>query len=356
MIRTSTKGLGCFLFIVLFWNGIVGFFDYQLGAQYFDQLNARRNYTPVLGTVTDARVDEQHSDEGTQYKPVIEYDYTHQGTTYSADRYSFYEFSTSSSRFAKDVVAQHPPGTTVQVWIDPNDPTESVLDISDDSFPYTVILFMIPFHCVGIGFLVWFLGAVRDRNTPELELKARPLIASRSNTRLVLRDQAWNLWTVYLTNLCVSSFILTFVVLLIFGGFMADRRVVLFACLLSCVYAAVIMTRTAVKRTNPARRIIIDFDTQTFSRADGSESHPIAAVTKIDIESEPKFKSKKKPNKESWHTHEFIAVLDTGARIPLVHSQGHKDQRRELKPWFESIFGLSDPTPRPAPEASAEPA
>ncbi|HSM56842.1 MAG TPA: DUF3592 domain-containing protein [Candidatus Sulfomarinibacteraceae bacterium] len=56
------------------------------------------------------------------------YAYTVDGVTYEGSRITFFQYAVFANRFQNEqLVAQHPPGTPVQIYYDPSDPAQSVL-------------------------------------------------------------------------------------------------------------------------------------------------------------------------------------------------------------------------------------
>ncbi|MFW6184739.1 MAG: DUF3592 domain-containing protein [Chloroflexota bacterium] len=56
------------------------------------------------------------------------YAYTVDGVTYEGSRITFFQYAVFANRYQNEqLVAQHPPGTPVQIYYDPADPAQSVL-------------------------------------------------------------------------------------------------------------------------------------------------------------------------------------------------------------------------------------
>lgn len=56
------------------------------------------------------------------------YAYTVDGRTYEGSRITFFQYAVFANRFQNEqLIAQHPPGTPVQIYYDPLDPAQSVL-------------------------------------------------------------------------------------------------------------------------------------------------------------------------------------------------------------------------------------
>lgn len=78
------------------------------------------------GTVISGEVAIVHSTKGAS-KPIIRYSYSVDGKEYESDRYSS-TVARGSSFWAKEVVDQHPAGSAIKVYYNPENPSKSVLD------------------------------------------------------------------------------------------------------------------------------------------------------------------------------------------------------------------------------------
>jgi hypothetical protein len=95
----------------------------------------------VSGTITrcalqhdvQPRVGSAQPDAHT-YRPRVEYSYTVDGQEHVGSRVFFgaHEWRGGSSEFAEWLLIEYPVGTKVQVFVDPNDTTEAVLERGRD--------------------------------------------------------------------------------------------------------------------------------------------------------------------------------------------------------------------------------
>jgi Protein of unknown function (DUF3592) len=85
-----------------------------------------RKWPAAPGVVTNARIKEDRSDNGTVYWPEVWYRFTVNGEERTGNR-AFYGGSTTRA-FAWTLVRKYPIGTAVQVHYDPDNPKESVLE------------------------------------------------------------------------------------------------------------------------------------------------------------------------------------------------------------------------------------
>jgi hypothetical protein len=115
-----------------------------------------RHWPIVPGVVLDSQVNSYTDDEGTRmYGVAITYRYEVDGYEFSGNRRTFGEFNSNNRGRAERIVAQYLPGSDVQVYYDPDDPTKAVLEPGTNS---TSILFLLlPLIFIGLG-LAGFLG------------------------------------------------------------------------------------------------------------------------------------------------------------------------------------------------------
>ena len=106
--------------------------------------------------IVSSRVAENHSSDGSTYSVDITYTYERDSRSYRGDRYDFSVGSSSGYSSKAEVVDSHPPGAEVGCYVDPDDPTRSVIDRSPGHFLWWS-LFPLPFLAVGLGGIAFFL-------------------------------------------------------------------------------------------------------------------------------------------------------------------------------------------------------
>lgn len=147
------KRLGLAVLIAFFWCGLVSLFGCFALVPLARSIRAMAVYIAAPGVVLESRVKESQGDDSTTYAPYIRYSYQYDGRTLASERYSFDEFFTSDLDYAREAVQQHPPGKKVTVYLDPNDPTRSVLVRQVQGIVYFMLLFLQPFMLVGLALL-----------------------------------------------------------------------------------------------------------------------------------------------------------------------------------------------------------
>lgn len=123
--RTST--LGCLLpfFLLFVVVGLVG--AWFLLGKPLAQLAAARSWTALPCVVESSAVREHEGDDSTTYSVDIVYRYEVGGRTYHGNRYDFLGGSSGGRAAKQAVVDAHPVGSAVTCYVDPRDPSSSVL-------------------------------------------------------------------------------------------------------------------------------------------------------------------------------------------------------------------------------------
>ena len=115
----------------------------------------------VQCTILDSRVDQRQigSDVKAEYAFAITYGYSHDGKAFTSDRFSLRGSSWSSSRErSQRMVQKFPVGATRPCYVDPGEPSSSVLKL-DSKAPGYSLWFPLIFIVGGVGVMI---GAVRS--------------------------------------------------------------------------------------------------------------------------------------------------------------------------------------------------
>jgi hypothetical protein len=153
-----SQGLIFFLIFGLFWTAIVGVFDAFVGYNTCRQIRSE-SFPTVGGTILSSEISSYQSTDSdghttTQHKPEITFSYEVNSTTYTGSVYRFGAFSSSDRDYAEGVVAGYPEGAEVEVYYNPADPSEAVLEVGVDSMQMFLFLFLTPFNLI----MLWLWG------------------------------------------------------------------------------------------------------------------------------------------------------------------------------------------------------
>lgn len=338
--KPKSMGIGCLMIAVIIWSGIVLGFDGLLVWKFVQQQSAQRDYIPTDAIVTNSFVKRTESSGGrrggdsTDYSPVIEYEYTVNDKTYSSERYSFMVWGRGTPDYARSLVNKFPIDSAITIYHDPNDPSKAVIDQSFSEFPTGVGMLLLPFHCLALIGIYFFRHMWRYKDHHGDDRWFAPYIVSRTESKLILRDHTYPTWFVFLATLGVSSFIMTWVLLFVGGGFNAAYSTVLLTlivCLLAAGYKSFMSIK---KRRSSNHQLIIDHQSNILTR--GNQSINMDRIQSIDIRSETKSKNKR----EGWNTHTARARLHDGTWFDLLVAKGHKDHRRVFKRCIKKELGM----------------
>ena len=147
--KSSSMGGGClFLFFSVFFLAGVGFSIPILVLPLWRMVQAQ-SWQPAQCTIESASVETHPSDEGgATYSIAVQYVYEVGGTSYRGDRYDFSIGSTSGYDGKHAKVTELPAGKRTDCWVDPEDPTRSVL-VRRPS--WTMLFGCLPLVFVGVG-------------------------------------------------------------------------------------------------------------------------------------------------------------------------------------------------------------
>ncbi len=332
--KSKKNGLGCIGVFGLVWMGFVLVFDGIIGYGVWRTFDAKSRYLSVPGVVTSSEVESSRSSDGTTYSAKIEYEFELGDMTHTGDRHSFFSFGTSSYEHAHDIVKRYPVGREITVYYDPGDVSESVLEVDTRSFPAIVILFLTPFHCIGIGML-WggVVQVIQQRGSKEDRVIASHRVR-QTDERLVLQDSHWRGWVVFFMTLGITSFVMVFVVAFAMG--MGTSRQTILWIWAGCLLAAMTLpTLLRVRRAAKHNTIEIDWMHARFTRKPDSVNVDIGDIKTIRLTSH---NTNTKVNDRPWLRHEIEGVEADGAAHLLLVAKGYSDRGRDLRDWFAQRF------------------
>lgn len=126
------------------------------------------NWTPTDGVINDSGVDSSTDGEGgTTYCLWVEYDYTYEGRTYSGHVVSFSKDNSCSS-WADEADEDYPPGEEVTVYVNPENPSEAVLEPGLSGVDWFVCC-ILPFPLIGIFLVVGMIKSSISAVTESLK-------------------------------------------------------------------------------------------------------------------------------------------------------------------------------------------
>jgi hypothetical protein len=163
---------------------------YFLTVKPIANLVAARGWEERVCEILSSEVDASHSDDGTTYRVEIHYRYQVEWQTYEGDRYNFSIGHSSGYESKRRAVDAHPPGSETTCYVDPDDPTRSVINRNPGGYLWWG-LFPLPFLAVGVGGLLFVLkGAGKRKPSGERTGGARSLRPSQRSAPRESRSDA----------------------------------------------------------------------------------------------------------------------------------------------------------------------
>lgn len=125
-----------------------------------DTVHARVDFVPVDATIDRASVHSSHPTSGRRsqriYKPAIVYSFSLQGQPGFGTEIAPYEFESSDYDEIERFVASHPPGTQIEAWVDPTDPSRSYMRVDFGLYPFGEFLLLGPLLVLAVA-IFWIL-------------------------------------------------------------------------------------------------------------------------------------------------------------------------------------------------------
>lgn len=145
--------LGAIALVGLLFMGI-GLVIFYLATGERKKAIQSQGWPQVSGEVTHSAA-QAHDDEGhlTYYSKIV-YRYTVDEQSYSSDRVQFGARSGASQKFAQRWSEKYPAGTSVQVYYDPSNPAEAILEPGSKQGVRGAFLIAAIFLFLGVAILV----------------------------------------------------------------------------------------------------------------------------------------------------------------------------------------------------------
>lgn len=121
-----------------------------------------RSWTPVPCEILASRVETHPGKDNDTYSIEVRYRYEVGGRSYTSDRYTFLGGSSSGFEGKKRVVDRLPAGARTTCWVDPEDPSQAVLE-RGFTLAYLFGLLPLVFVAVGLGGMVFGLAGLRNK-------------------------------------------------------------------------------------------------------------------------------------------------------------------------------------------------
>ncbi|MCU0857222.1 MAG: DUF3592 domain-containing protein [Pontiellaceae bacterium] len=129
------------------------------------KMHAAKTWDSMPATVVSSEVKSHSDSDGTTYSIHIAYRYEINGAEYAGDRYNFIGGSSSGYERKAEVVRRYPPGQVFTLYVNPANPSESVIDREPSLL---LLLGLIPavFSLAGISLIVFAFRTAKTRLDP----------------------------------------------------------------------------------------------------------------------------------------------------------------------------------------------
>ncbi|MEM8712918.1 MAG: DUF3592 domain-containing protein, partial [Planctomycetota bacterium] len=220
--------------------------------------------------------------------------------------------------FASKTCAAFPVGATVTAYVDPDEPSEAVLDVSGNAFPAAIVLFLAPFNCIGLGLIALLIGALRrPRGQSDEDETRERYVQVDTGDHLVFRAPGVSPGLAFMISLCVATFLAIFAVIP-FAGFHAPVGLVL-GVLGACVaISGAIALRVLRSARSPQKFLHVDRLRGTYAFPADSPAGQLSDIQSIAVDSE---ETNVTINGVKQHDHVFTAKTASGER-PLFKARG----------------------------------
>ena len=159
-------GMGCLVLFSLPFMLVGVFMSAMVTADVITVIGLR-SWKEVPATVVDTYLDEYVGDESVSYEAKVAYNYEVDGQTYYSERVSFLSFNDSGDgqiqlqqRYAEHMAE----GKPITAYVDPNDPSRSVLDRSmKPGGMIFALIFAIVFGGAGVGVCMAGVAGMRKK-------------------------------------------------------------------------------------------------------------------------------------------------------------------------------------------------
>ena len=160
------RDIGGILFLGLFgllWCSFVFFFDGLLARDAIRQIRAS-SYATTPGAIKHAVIKVDRDSDGSSYSPDVEYQYEVNGRPYLGKRVRYDSAGLGSwgEKHVQAIVNKYSAEKNVTVHYDAANPEEAVLELGLDPANLAVLLFLVPFNAVGLGFVAGVFVWIRS--------------------------------------------------------------------------------------------------------------------------------------------------------------------------------------------------
>lgn len=145
------------------------------------QTRDAQNWQAVPAVVESSKVRSHSDDDGTTYSVYIAYCYEIHGKKHYGDRYTFMGGSSSGYDSKAEIVRQHPQGSEINVYVNPSDPSESVIR---RDYSKSLLFGLIPLVFFMIGIAVMIAGFRSKKPSLDMSQSQEHVVALQNPSRI----------------------------------------------------------------------------------------------------------------------------------------------------------------------------
>ncbi len=316
---------GCLGIFGLLWLLGVAAADWMALSGIYQQARAT-HFTAAQATVLQSRVIEKEGDESTTYRPYLEYRFEAGGQTYTGDRYR-YGLPVNGLRTARRIVKAHPVGSQLEIWYAPENPNHSVVNNQLNGQDAFMVMFLVPFNAIGLGFL--FGPLLMRRNGPGGVLVVREGMGWRARLKYTHPLAA------AFTSLGCLSFVTIFVVG-ISSSMSPSLETMKLAWMTVAGLAGWAAFQAAQSNRLGAGDLRIEPGRVEYSSGNQRESRPLSEIESVEIVTHEKRDS----DGDVTYRYEVQLRLKSGENHPL-HEWNSEPQARAFADWLRKHLSLA---------------
>ena len=180
---TDRVGSVFFLVFLVLWTILQLFMD-GCGVWLLAKNVSAMSYPSVVGEITSS----EPVDSKTTSRQAVQFRYSVNGNEFTGSRRSFADANFSGQKSEPQLLAERfPVGRSVDVYFNPNDPSDSALDPTLSGLPFLMGLFLVPFNALMVGGWSWVVRRVhRIQSVPILRDGTRWLVLTTNGQPLLV--------------------------------------------------------------------------------------------------------------------------------------------------------------------------
>ncbi len=172
-----------FLVILVLWTILLLFID-GCAVWLLAKNVSAMSYPSVVGEITSS----EPVDAKTTSRQAVQFRYSVNGSEFTGSRRTFVDANFTGRKSEPKLLAERfPVGRSVDVYFNPNDPSDSALDRSLSGLPLLMGLFLVPFNALMVGGWNWVARRVhRIQSVPVLRDGTRWLVLTTNGQPLLV--------------------------------------------------------------------------------------------------------------------------------------------------------------------------